>query len=298
MLTKLGDYAFLEAEGHATKQISKESTVISLTGSNPLNADAMRHLKMDGYVVYLDASHEGIVDRCQKMRVNRIVGQAEYSLDEILQFRRGVYDNWYDTRITVRDGMTQAEIADVIIEELMKGVEQEEHDKIPNLNPRKNSISNVQVKEYKNMQRVNEMQQWWSKYVPPATLDAKINHNTGKPGIPYRARFRCVSDHSHGSWPLNEVGRYTCPVCSSLLEVVHDFTALKAAKTSAGWMKTWDDRYMKTEYPYGSGIWGKSEWVQPHIAQDNVVSLMEGGTNMLYAKRFGDIIKLNDLWIK
>ena len=106
MLEKLGDYAFLEAEGHATKQIFKQNTVISLTGSNPLNAEAMRHLKQDGYVVYLDASHEGIKDRCEKMRVNRIVGQASYSLDDILKFRRGVYDNWYDSRITIKDGMT------------------------------------------------------------------------------------------------------------------------------------------------------------------------------------------------
>ena len=45
---------------------------------------------------------------------------------------------------------------------------------------------------------------------------------------------------------------------------------------------------MKTEYPYGSGIWGKSEWVQPHIQQENIISLMEGGTNMLWAKKLGD----------
>jgi len=73
---------------------------------------------------------------------------------------------------------------------------------------------------------------------------------------------------------------------------------LKAAKTNAGWMKLWEDRYMKTQYPYGSGIWGKSEWVQPHIAQENIVSLNEGGTNMLWAKRLGDMLKLNDLWVK
>jgi threonine synthase len=134
--------------------------------------------------------------------------------------------------------------------------------------------------------------------VPASTLKLGNNHKTGKPGIPYRARFRCIADHSHGSWPLNEQGRYRCDVCDGLLEVVHDWTALKAAKTTAGWMKEWDDRYMKTEYPYGSGIWGKSEWVQPHVELDNVVSLCEGGTNMLWAKRFGDILKLNDLWIK
>lgn len=64
----------MEAEGHATKQISMENTIVSLTGSNPLNSEAMRHLKKDGYVVYLESSHESIVKRCEEMRVNRIVG--------------------------------------------------------------------------------------------------------------------------------------------------------------------------------------------------------------------------------
>lgn len=83
-LTELGDYGFLEAEGHATKQISKSNSIISLTGSNPLNSEAMRHLKKEGYVIYLESAHESIVERCEKMRVNRIVGQSSYSLSDIL----------------------------------------------------------------------------------------------------------------------------------------------------------------------------------------------------------------------
>ena len=98
-------------------------------------------------------------------------------------------------------------------------------------------IANVQVKEYPGMNRLDATQEWFSKYVPSSTLNAPLNHSTGKPGIPYRARFRCINDHSHGSWALNEVGRYRCDKCDGLLEVVHDFTALKAAKTTAGWMK-------------------------------------------------------------
>lgn len=87
------------------------------------------------------------------------------------------------------------------------------------------------------MAKLDKTQEWFSKYVPSSTLTSELHHSTGKPGIPYRARFRCISDPTHGSWPLNEVGRYRCEVCDGLLEVVHDFTALKAAKTSAGWMK-------------------------------------------------------------
>jgi threonine synthase len=55
---------------------------------------------------------------------------------------------------------------------------------------------------------------------------------------------------------------------------------------------------MGNEWPYGSGVWGKKEWILPEIAADNVVSLYEGGTNLFWAERFGKMIGLDNLWIK
>jgi threonine synthase len=98
------------------------------------------------------------------------------------------------------------------------------------------------------------------------------------------------------SYPLNSI-IYRCKACGSLLEVQHDLHALtnRDAKT---WMEIFDDRYKSTEWPYGSGVWGKKEWVLPQIDNDNIVSLYEGGTNLFWAERFGNMVGLNDLWIK
>ncbi len=63
-------------------------------------------------------------------------------------------------------------------------------------------------------------------------------------------------------------------------------------------MKLFDNRYKSTEWPYGSGVWGKKEWILPQIDNDNIVSLYEGGTNLFWAERFGRILGLDDLWIK
>jgi threonine synthase len=63
-------------------------------------------------------------------------------------------------------------------------------------------------------------------------------------------------------------------------------------------MRLFDDRYRATEWPYGSGVWGKKEWILPEITDQNIVSLYEGGTNLFWAERFGKIIGLEDLWIK
>jgi threonine synthase len=111
----------------------------------------------------------------------------------------------------------------------------------------------------------------------------------------YGARFRCIAG-CDGSWALDEI-IYECPTCGELLEVAHDVSALRD-RTAAEWQALFDDRWMSTEWPYGSGVWGKKEWVAPHVRDDNVVSMAEGGTNLFWAERYGKSLGLDDLWIK
>lgn len=111
----------------------------------------------------------------------------------------------------------------------------------------------------------------------------------------YVAWFSCVAG-CPGRHSLSEV-IYRCPSCAGLLEVKHDEHALRR-RSPAAWMRLFDQRYLRTRWPYGSGVWGKKEWVQPMISADNVVSLLEGGTNLFWAERYGAQLGLNDLWVK
>ena len=112
----------------------------------------------------------------------------------------------------------------------------------------------------------------------------------------YQAWFQCINPECGATYPLNSVV-YQCRNCGSLLEVQHDRKALKR-RSAAGWKKLFANRYMGNEWPYGSGVWGKKEWILPNLKPDNVVSLYEGGTNLFWAERFGKIIGLDNLWIK
>jgi threonine synthase len=112
----------------------------------------------------------------------------------------------------------------------------------------------------------------------------------------YKAWFQCINEQCNEKYPLNTV-IYRCKNCESLLEVRHDMTAL-AHRSAKAWMKLFEDRYKSTEWPYGSGIWGKKEWVLPQIHNDNIVSLYEGGTNLFWAERFGKIVGVDNLWLK
>jgi threonine synthase len=112
----------------------------------------------------------------------------------------------------------------------------------------------------------------------------------------YKAWFQCINPQCGATYPLNTVV-YHCEKCHALLEVQHDMKAL-ARRSAEGWKRLFQKRYRSTEWPYGSGIWGKKEWVLPQIDNKNIVSLYEGGTNLFWAERFGKIVGLNDLWIK
>ncbi len=90
---------------------------------------------------------------------------------------------------------------------------------------------------------------------------------------------------------------YRCPRCGGLLDVAHDTDALRD-RSAAAWMRLFEERYRVTTWPYGSGVWGKREWVMPGVDDDTVVSMYEGGTNLFWAERYGQGIGLRDCWVK
>ncbi|XP_069552586.1 threonine synthase-like 1 [Brachyistius frenatus] len=125
-LASVGGKRFLEEEGQALRNFSASGCVVSLTGSNPLHAEAMRHVKESGLVVYLDVDGEDIVRRLAAMEVNRIVGQEEgVPVRDILLHRKRFYEKWLDVRVLCGTGDTAEEVA----EKVLKAVERyQNHD--------------------------------------------------------------------------------------------------------------------------------------------------------------------------
>jgi threonine synthase len=111
----------------------------------------------------------------------------------------------------------------------------------------------------------------------------------------FTSHFRCVAG-CKGSYNIEEI-IYKCPSCGELLEVQHDLDALRQRSPSS-WINLFDERIRSNQWPYGSGVWGKKEWIAPQIDDSSIVSLHEGGTNLFWAERYGKNIGLSDLWIK
>jgi threonine synthase len=115
--------------------------------------------------------------------------------------------------------------------------------------------------------------------------------------MPFSAEFRCIAGCA-GSYPLDQV-IYRCPKCSDLLEVVHDLAALRE-KSAAEWKALFDQRWRSpnADEPWGSGVWGKHEWVAPQLERANIVSMLEGGTHLTPIPRFAADLGLGRVRVK
>ena len=113
--------------------------------------------------------------------------------------------------------------------------------------------------------------------------------------LPPSAWFRC-SEGCDFRADLTEVV-YTCRKCGGLLEVEHDVAAL-ATRSPSDWKALFDSRFKLGPWPFGSGVWGKKEWVFPQVGVENVVSMFEGGSPLLRIDRYAHEIGLEDVWLK
>jgi len=111
----------------------------------------------------------------------------------------------------------------------------------------------------------------------------------------YNAHFRCFRG-CPGQHSIYDV-IYTCPTCGGLLEVHHDVDALRQ-RSAAAWINLLTRRVGTNQWPYGSGVWNMKEWVIPDLADENVVSMYEGNSNLFWAERLGQQIGVPDLWVK
>lgn len=117
-LEEVGDEDFIHEEGNALAHFSPTQSIIMLSGSNPLHSRSMNIIKKTGICIFLDTPHEIILSRLHEMKVDRIVGQSDKTLAEILKYRRGFYEQYHDIRVHVEHGETPKQIAEKIEKKL------------------------------------------------------------------------------------------------------------------------------------------------------------------------------------
>ena len=71
---------------------------------------------------------------------------------------------------------------------------------------------------------------------------------------------------------------------------------MRCAPAGGEW-RAFSSRAGTTKWPYGSGVWGMREWSR-RSADENIVTMFEGNTNLFWAERLGKQIGVPDLWVK
>lgn len=110
-----------------------------------------------------------------------------------------------------------------------------------------------------------------------------------------RVFFRCF-DGCPGEWPLSLIDT-RCPRCGGLLDVQHDEAAL-THRSGAKWRELFDARRLSSHWPMPSGVWSKREWVNPELADEDLISLGEGWTPLVPMPTLGQELGIRNLWVK
>jgi len=94
ILNILWDENFLNLEWTIWKQLKfKKTTILSTSGSLPLNLWAMKNIREQWKIIYIDTPIDIIEKRLQLMKVDRIVGmKSGKTLRKILEERKQYYD--------------------------------------------------------------------------------------------------------------------------------------------------------------------------------------------------------------
>ena len=113
---------------------------------------------------------------------------------------------------------------------------------------------------------------------------------------PYSAHFRCFRG-CPGEYSVYDV-MYTCPNCGGLLEVHHDVDALRD-RSAAEWKALLRKPRRQQQVALRQRRLGHARMGDARASADeNVVSMYEGNTNLFWADRLGKQIGVPDLWVK
>lgn len=94
---------FIEVENRVNASIQAEHTVIATGGSAVYGADAMRHLKEIGRVVYLRVDYDTISKRLSDVLSRGVVLREGQTLRDLYKERIPLYEKYADLTIDERD---------------------------------------------------------------------------------------------------------------------------------------------------------------------------------------------------
>ncbi len=82
---------FLDYEEEIIQSLKPNNTIISCSWSIPLKENAMKHLSDISTIIYINIPLKTILNRLNRMKVDRIVWMWTMNMEEILEYRESFY---------------------------------------------------------------------------------------------------------------------------------------------------------------------------------------------------------------
>lgn len=111
---------FLEIEQQVGEEISPVNSVVATGGSMILSDEAMKNLKKDGIVVYVEVSLEILKKRITNMKTRGIAFKKGETLEDIFRVRTPLYEKYADITITADENTVPEDCVNQIVERIEK----------------------------------------------------------------------------------------------------------------------------------------------------------------------------------
>ena len=94
LLVELGTEEFKKVERKTIQSIKLDNTVLATGGSAVLSEEAMRYLRDNSKVIYLEVSFEDISKRVSGFNNRGFIKDSDQTVEEAFQFRKELYQQY------------------------------------------------------------------------------------------------------------------------------------------------------------------------------------------------------------
>ncbi|MDO4486773.1 MAG: shikimate kinase [Bacillota bacterium] len=112
--------AFKQLEEQVLCSVEQDNAVIATGGSAVYYDSAMRHLKKNGVVVYIEVSLETVKKRLGNIKTRGVAMGKGQTLDELYDIRVPLYEKYADITVLSDNSCTMEDTVERIIEEIKK----------------------------------------------------------------------------------------------------------------------------------------------------------------------------------
>ncbi len=113
IIDKDGIDAFLDCEEKAVKTVECDNTVIATGGSVVYCEDAIKHLKNNGKIFYLDVPLDEIKKRLNNISTRGIAANKNDSIDDVFIEREPLYKKYADVIIDLTDSTVEQAVEEI-----------------------------------------------------------------------------------------------------------------------------------------------------------------------------------------